>query len=60
MTPRIARTLAKLDALLAEHPELRRPAARRRLAAALASLAADADTFKPTDAPTGRAEGETK
>jgi len=54
---RIARALATLDALVAEHPELRRPSARRRLAAALASLGANTETSKPKDAPTGRTEG---
>lgn len=51
---RLARALAQLDALVAEHPELRRPSARRRLAAVLASLGSDADTSTPADAPTGR------
>ena len=63
MTPdraRIARALAALDALVAEHPELRRPAARRRLADALAAFGATADTSEPRDAPEGRAEGEKK
>lgn len=57
MTPRITRALAALDALVQANPQLRRPAARRRLAAALASVRSNAHTSEHADAPTGRTEG---